>query len=137
VNKKIAPQALALTQPAGLPIEPDTSKRSHDWLPDLGLAYKSAGDALIRAGHFEDAFEKYQASLRIFERLASAEPHNSLAATLVRELKEKIDLATEQAFGKRHNENNPYSPLMCVAMLLITGLIIKFGPAIHGFLSQN
>ena len=137
MKKNIAPPALASTPPAGLPIESDASKGSDDWLPDLGLAYKSAGDALIRAGHFEDALEKYQASLGIFERLARAEPHNSLAATLVRELKEKSDLATEQAFGKRRNEKNPYSPLLCVGMLLITGLTIKCGPAIHGFLAQN
>jgi hypothetical protein len=137
VNKNIAPLALALNPPAELPAELDASKGSDDWLPDLGLAYKSAGDALFRAGRFEDALEKYQASLRIFERLARAEPHDSLAATLVHELKEKSNLATKQAFRNSPDERNPYSALLCFATLLITVLAIKFEPAIHGYLAQN
>jgi hypothetical protein len=44
-----------------------------------------------------------------------------------------------QKFGRAlsRDENNPYSPVLCISLLLIVGLIIKIGPAIHGFLAQN
>jgi hypothetical protein len=35
------------------------------------------------------------------------------------------------------DDNNPYSPVMCVLMLLIAGLVVKLGPAIHELLAQN
>jgi hypothetical protein len=37
----------------------------------------------------------------------------------------------------RRDEGNPYSPAMCILMLLIAGLIIKIGPPIHQLLAQN
>jgi hypothetical protein len=42
-------------------------------------------------------------------------------------------------FGRAlsQDENNPFSPVLCISLLLIVGLAIKFGPAIHGFLAQN
>jgi len=33
--------------------------------------------------------------------------------------------------------NNPYSPVLCVALLLLIGLIAKISPAIHAYLGQN
>jgi hypothetical protein len=35
------------------------------------------------------------------------------------------------------DEGNPYSPALCILLLLITGLIIKIGPPIHQLLAQN
>jgi hypothetical protein len=35
------------------------------------------------------------------------------------------------------DDNNPYSPVMCVFMLLIAGLVVKLGPAIHELLAQK
>ena len=35
------------------------------------------------------------------------------------------------------SDNNPYSPLSCFALLLIVGLIVAIGPAIHSYLLQN
>ena len=43
------------------------------WLRDLALSYQEAGDALFVRGHFTKAFEKYQASLNLFDRLATNE----------------------------------------------------------------
>ena len=34
-------------------------------------------------------------------------------------------------------ERNPYSPVFCISLLLIVGLIIKIGPAVHLGLGQN
>jgi hypothetical protein len=34
-------------------------------------------------------------------------------------------------------DDNPYSPLSCIIMALIAGLVIKMGPTIHEFLAQN
>jgi hypothetical protein len=28
-------------------------------------------------------------------------------------------------------ERNPYSPVLCISLLLIVGLIIKIGPVVH------
>lgn len=169
MNKHFTSRVLpSIASVASPPVELDAAKDYDDWLPDLGLAYRSAGDALIRARRFEDALEKYQASLGIFEQLASAEPHNRLAAALVRELKEKSGLIAEKALSKadnlgertmsrftpprlpspetnsrswkacvRSNKSNPYSPLLCIAMLLIAGLMIEIGPTIHGLFAQN
>ena len=33
--------------------------------------------------------------------------------------------------------NNPYSPAMCISLLLIVGLIVKFGPIVQAHLAQN
>ncbi len=44
---------------------------------------------------------------------------------------------TQPAISHDAAEHNPYSPVMCVAMLLIIGLIVKIGPAIHAYLVQN
>jgi hypothetical protein len=35
------------------------------------------------------------------------------------------------------DESNPYSPVLCIMTLLIVGLTIKFGPAIHQLLAQH
>jgi hypothetical protein len=32
------------------------------------------------------------------------------------------------------DDDNPYSPTLCILLLLIMGLLIKFGPAIHHLL---
>jgi hypothetical protein len=42
-------------------------------------------------------------------------------------------------FGRALSQDqiNPYSPVLCISLLLIVGLIIKIGPAVHGFLAQN
>ena len=34
-------------------------------------------------------------------------------------------------------ESNPYSPVLCISLLLIVGLIIKIGPAVHLGLGPN
>jgi hypothetical protein len=39
--------------------------------------------------------------------------------------------------GRDGSDNNPYSPLSCFALLLIVGLIVAIGPAIHSYLLQN
>jgi hypothetical protein len=39
--------------------------------------------------------------------------------------------------GRDDSERNPYSPLSCFLLLLIAGLIIKIGPALHAYLAQN
>jgi hypothetical protein len=31
---------------------------------------------------------------------------------------------------------NAYSPVACISLLVIVGLVIEFGPAIHGFLQH-
>jgi len=33
--------------------------------------------------------------------------------------------------------NNPYSPVMCISLLLIVGLIVKFGSIVQMHLVQN
>jgi hypothetical protein len=40
---------------------------------------------------------------------------------------------------ERHTdtESNPYSPALCIALLLIVGLFVKLGPAVHAHLAQN
>jgi len=58
------------------------------WLRDLALSYQEAGDALFVRGHFTRAFEKYQASLNLFDRLATNESDNSRA---------QVDLANVRA----------------------------------------
>jgi hypothetical protein len=35
------------------------------------------------------------------------------------------------------DENNPYSPVMCMITLLIAGLVVTMGPAIHQLLAQS
>ena len=39
--------------------------------------------------------------------------------------------------GRVGDDSNPYSPVSCILLLLIAGLIIRFGPAIHAYLYQN
>ena len=34
-------------------------------------------------------------------------------------------------------ESNPYSPALCIALLLIVGFVVKLGPAVHTHLAQN
>lgn len=60
-----------------------------EWLCDLGLAYEKAGDAFAVAGHVAAALEKYQAGLRIFERLAAKYPDNLSFAATLRRLRDK------------------------------------------------
>ena len=33
-------------------------------------------------------------------------------------------------------ESNPYSPVLCISLLLIVGLILKFWPTVHLFMGQ-
>jgi hypothetical protein len=37
----------------------------------------------------------------------------------------------------RRDDDNPYSPTLCILLLLLTGLVIKFGPAIHHLLAST
>jgi hypothetical protein len=37
----------------------------------------------------------------------------------------------------RHDDDNPYSPTLCILLLLIVGFLIKFGPAIHHLLAPT
>lgn len=40
--------------------------------------------------------------------------------------------------SRRHStESSPYSPVMCLSLLLIVGLIIQIGPAIRAYLAQG
>ena len=43
-----------------------------------------------------------------------------------------------RAFGRlRRHVDNPYSPALSVSLLLLVGLLVKSGPAIHALLGQN
>ena len=42
-----------------------------------------------------------------------------------------------QAEWRDSNGNNPYSLVACISLLLIVGLIITIGPAIHAYLAHN
>jgi hypothetical protein len=35
------------------------------------------------------------------------------------------------------SKNDPYSPLVCISMLLLAGLLVKIGPGLHAYLAQN
>jgi hypothetical protein len=35
------------------------------------------------------------------------------------------------------SKSDPYSPLLCISLLLAVGVIVKISPAIHAYLSQN
>jgi hypothetical protein len=59
-----------------------------DWLRELALSYREAGDVLRARGHFAKASEKYQASLSLFDRLAANAPDSPSA---------QVDLATARA----------------------------------------
>jgi hypothetical protein len=53
----------------------------------------------------------------------------------------RIPAPNMQAFAhplRRHTatESNPYSPALCISLLLIVGLFLKIGPAIHANLVQ-
>jgi hypothetical protein len=34
-------------------------------------------------------------------------------------------------------QDNPYSPVVCISLLVIVGIIIKIGPVIHEVLAQH
>jgi hypothetical protein len=34
-------------------------------------------------------------------------------------------------------KNDPYSPLVCISTLLLAGLLVKIGPGLHAYLTQN
>jgi hypothetical protein len=57
------------------------------------------------------------------------------ARPLSAEAKPRIWRAFARALPWRQgSEQNPYSPALCIAMLLTVGLIVKIGPAIHAYL---
>jgi hypothetical protein len=35
------------------------------------------------------------------------------------------------------SKNDPYSPLVCISMLLLAGLLVKIAPAFQAYLAQN
>jgi hypothetical protein len=35
------------------------------------------------------------------------------------------------------SKNDPYSPLVCISMLLLAGLLVKIAPAFPAYLAQN
>jgi hypothetical protein len=39
--------------------------------------------------------------------------------------------------GRDNSGRNPYSPVGCILLLLIAGLIIEVGPTIHAYLAHN
>jgi hypothetical protein len=52
----------------------------------------------------------------------------------------KSRLRQKPGRGLRHRdraEHNPYSPVACLSLLLIAGLVIEIAPAIHGLLAQH
>jgi len=52
----------------------------------------------------------------------SARPSSALA---------RIGRAIVRALDWLDGKNNPYSPAVCVSMLLLVGLLVKLGPALH------
>jgi hypothetical protein len=74
----------------------DVDKACEGWPIDLGFAYPAAGNVVNRDGPFEEALEKYQAGLWIFERPARAALRNRSAAAMMRQLKQKRGPAGEQ-----------------------------------------
>jgi len=52
----------------------------------------------------------------------SARPANALA---------RIGRAVVRALDWLDGENNPYSPAVCISTLLLVGLMVKLGPALH------
>jgi len=51
---------------------------------------------------------------------------------------DEIGMQRADAAGRdRERADNPYSAVLCVALLLLGGLLIKGGPAIHALLAQN
>ena len=45
-------------------------------------------------------------------------------------------LSERKTTGKTTN-SNPYSPILCIALLLAVGVIVKIGPSIHAYLSLH
>ncbi len=43
----------------------------------------------------------------------------------------RIGRAMMKALDWLDGENNPYSPAVCVSTLLLVGLLVKLGPALH------
>jgi hypothetical protein len=39
--------------------------------------------------------------------------------------------------SRRRPGRQPYSPALCISLLLMVGLVIKIGPAVHAYLAQN
>jgi hypothetical protein len=44
---------------------------------------------------------------------------------------------SHQSEWRDSSVSNPYSPVACFSLLLIVGLIITIGPAIHAYLAHN
>ena len=38
---------------------------------------------------------------------------------------------------RKTTNSNPYSPILCFALLLAVGVIVKIGPSIHAYLSLH
>jgi hypothetical protein len=60
--------------PSQADAQPVQDADNGSWLRDLALSYQEAGDVLLARGYLAKAFEKYQASLNLFDRLATNDP---------------------------------------------------------------
>ena len=45
--------------------------------------------------------------------------------------------AAARALNWLDGKSNPYSPALCVSMILFVGLIVKLGPGLHAVLAHN
>jgi hypothetical protein len=54
------------------------------------------------------------------------------------EMKSRIRRGLGRALSWRDAaEDNPYSPVACISLLAIVGLVIMIGPGMHGLLAQH
>jgi hypothetical protein len=70
-------------------------------------------------------------------KMSVLESHTAARPTIA-EMKPQIGREfAHQAVRRDSSGSNPYSPVACFSLLLIVGLFITIGPAIHAYFAHN